>query len=82
MGRGATESEKGNPLAIEFGHITEAGAAQSSTMQIMLPFQKVIESRPFLLPDQANGDSSERVGFGPTSGLCHAPPLPEAVEKI
>ena len=61
--RGA-EREPGDPLAVEFGDVTERLPGQAGAGQVVTIFPELIEGRAFLVADEARGDTRQKVGFG------------------
>jgi hypothetical protein len=63
MERSRAEGDQGDPLAVEFGHVAQGLAGQNPIVQVMLFLEEPVKLRPFILPEPADADTTQDIGF-------------------
>src|SRR5207249_391618 len=69
---GGAEGEQGDPLAVEFGNVTEGLAREAGAGQIMLVLQETVELGALLVLEQAHGNAFQNFGFARCQWRWHA----------
>ena len=63
MKRCGAESDEGNPLTVELGHVAQRLAQQQGLMQIMFFLEQPVKLGPLVNEEQADADAFEEIGF-------------------
>jgi hypothetical protein len=67
MERGGAESNESDPLAVEFGHVTQRLAQQHGLVQIMFFRQQPVKRGPLMLVQQTDANALQKISFVITS---------------
>jgi hypothetical protein len=79
---GGAESNEGDPLAVEFGHVTQRLARQHGRVQIMFFLQQPVKGGPLVLRQQPEADPRQEFSFVGNRCVNHAPMLPQGRAKV
>jgi hypothetical protein len=50
-------------LTVQFGHLTQRLAGENAIVQIVLSLKEAIKLRALILPEQADADTTQDIGF-------------------